>query len=209
MAKLTVEEWEKLTPKEQADRAQEKPDNYTPSSGVKEDVVIINGQSRPLKNYEAEMRRKFDEDKAQMEAEYQEKLRSSIVNQQPAQTNWLEQVYDMAENEIATTGKTVPMQTIMQIANTLSRNNVETIFKTERQAKTAVNNFKRTVHSEPDWSEVESRFDEYVDQLTPDRINAPTLQVIFNAVRGEKLKNAVAKAEAKGKEEGIKETEVF
>ncbi len=43
---------------------------------VKEPVVIIDGKERPLKNYEAEMRRKSDEEREKLKQEYEQKLLS-------------------------------------------------------------------------------------------------------------------------------------
>lgn len=173
----------------------------------KESVVIIDGKERPLKNYEAELTRKHNEELERLRSDYESRVQP--VQQTQPQPNWIDQVYQYAENEIATTGKAVPMNTIMQIANQIAQKNVETNFKVREQGSRAVKSFKRSVQVEPDFKELENDFDELVDMLKPEQINPPTLEVILNSVRGKRAKELYAKAQAKGKETALKEQEIL
>ncbi len=177
---------------------------------VKESVVIIDGKERPLKNYEAEMRRKHEEEMDALRRELD--VRNVQIQSQSTQTTqqqWLDQVYTMAENEIATTGKAVPIQTILQLANSLSQRNLETNFKTREQSEKAVRSFKRSIKNEPDFTVLEDDFDSLVDQLKPEQINTPTLEVILNSVRGKKLPELLKKAKEDAKKEAEKDTTIL
>lgn len=180
----------------------------TGQEGVKEDVVMIGGKPRPLKNYEAELRRKFDKEKEDELSALRSTYEQRQAPQQTQPVNFIDQVYAMAENEIATTGKAVPIQTIMQVANSISLRNTEYMLTSREQARRAVSSFKKSVKAEPDWRELEDDFDELVEQLKPEQINPPTLEVIVNAVRGKKAKELLAQAKAKAKEEAEKDTTI-
>lgn len=172
---------------------------------VKEPVVIIDGKPRPLKNYEAELKRKHEEEIQRIRQEYENKPPA----QQSQQPNWYEQVQQMAENEIVTTGKTVPINTILQLANTISQRNLETALKTRTEADKEIRNFKRSVKKEKDFQVLEDDFDSLVDQLKPDQINTPTLEVILNSVRGKRLNEFIEKAKTETKQTTESDTKIL
>jgi hypothetical protein len=184
----------------------------TPSAAgepaVKEDVVIIGGKERPLKNYEAELRRKADEEKER----YKQELEQKIASQQPpqqTQQSWYDMVQQRAEQEMAMTGKAVPLQTILEVANSLYERNVSKTLTTRDSADKEVRNFKRSIKKDPDFNDLEDDFDSLVEQLRPEQINSPTLEVILNSVRGKRVNELVKKAEEKGKEMALKDTQIL
>ena len=175
---------------------------------VEEDVVIIGGEKRPLKNFEAELRRKADEEKERIRQELEQKYASQPPQQQ-TQQSWYDLVQQRAEQEMALTGKAVPLQTIMEVANSLYERNVKTTLTTRDTAEKEVRNFKRSIKKDPDFESFEDDFDALVDQLKPEQINAPTLEVILNSVRGKRVNELVKKAEEKGKSEALKDTQIL
>ena len=60
--KLTVAEWGVLTDEEKEQREEEMPDELSAHPAVEEDVVIIGGKPRPLKNFVGEITRKVRDD---------------------------------------------------------------------------------------------------------------------------------------------------
>lgn len=178
---------------------------------VKEPVVIIDGKERPLKNYEAELRRKHEEETARIKSEYDAKLLSmQQPPQQPApQQTWYDLVQQKAEQEMAYTGKAVPIQTILEIANSLYDRNMTATFKSRETADKEVRNFKRSIKKDPDFAEIEDEFDALVDNLDPKQINAPTLEVILNSVRGKKVNDIRQKAKEEGRQEALKDTQIL
>lgn len=179
------------------------------NSVVKEPVVIIDGKERPLKNYEAELQRKHQEEIVRLRTEYEAKFVQPPQPPQPPQTDWLDQVYQSAEQEISTTGKAVPIKTIMSVANSISQRNLQNAFQTREQSEKTVRNFKRSVRNDPDWKDLEDNFDELVDQLEPHQINAPTLEVVLNSVRGKSGKDKERLAYERGKQEALKDTQIL
>lgn len=174
---------------------------------VKEDMVIIGGKERPLKNFEAELRRKHDEDMEKLKKEYEQK--TPPQPQQSTQQSWYDLVQQRAEQEIMITGKAVPLQTILEVANSLYEKNVSSHLKTRENADKEVRNFKRSIKKDPDFAEIEDDFDSLVEQLKPEQINAPTLEVILNSVRGKRVNELVKKAEDKGRQEALKDTQIL
>lgn len=200
---------------EQEQKQEEKKEQVqTPSdegkASVKEPVVVIDGKERPLKNYEAELQRKHTEEIERIRAEYEAKNTQTYQPpQQTVQPDWFEQVYQSAEQEIATTGKAVPIKTIMSVANSISQRNLQNAFQTREQSEKTIRSFKRSARNEPDWGTMENSFDELVDQLEPHQINAPTLEVILNSVRGKSWKDKEKLAYERGKQDALKDTQIL
>lgn len=178
-------------------------------SAVKESVVIIDGKERPLKNYEAELQRKHKEELDRVKAEYETKIVQPIQPVQSAQPDWLEQVYQQAENEMAVTGKAVPIKTILGVADSISKRNLQNVFQGKEQSEKTIRSFKRSIRGEPDWKDLEDNFDELVDQLEPHQVNAPTLEVILNSVRGKTGKDKEKLAYERGRAEALKDTQIL
>lgn len=190
------------------------PETTPPAEGqpaVKENLVIIDGKERPLKNYEAELQRKHSEELERVRMEYETKYRSAPTSP-PAtvsQPDYWAQVDQAAEQEIAATGKAVPMKTIASVANSIAQRNMQAFFQTKEQSEKAIRSFKRSVRENPDWKEMEDSFDELVDQLEPHQVNAPTLEVILNSVRGKKGGDREKLAYERGRQEALKDTQIL
>ena len=176
---------------------------------VKEDMVIIGGKERPLKNYEAELRRKTEEGKETMRKEFDAKLLSLQQQTTQPQQTWYDVVQQRAEQEMALTGKTVPVQTILELADSLYQRNISSTLKNRETADKEIRNFKRSIKKDPDFSDIEDDFDVLVEQLRPEQINAPTLEVILNSVRGKRSQEIVRRAKEEGKQEALKETQIL
>ena len=175
---------------------------------VKESMVIIDGKERPLKNYEAELRRKSEEEKEQMRLSYEQRLLDLQQRNTQPQQNWYDVIQQEAEQEIALTGKAVPLQTILKVSQSLYQRNIAETLKTKDNAEKEVRSFKRSIRKDPDFNEIEDAFDELVEQLKPEQINAPTLEVIHRSVRGSRLDEIVKKAKAEGRQEALKDSQI-
>jgi hypothetical protein len=176
---------------------------------VKESVVIIDGKERPLKNYESEIRRKIEEE-YEIKSREKEEIQRSIQSQQSHQPiNYAELFAQEGEQEMALSGKAVPVNTIMKMANAISQRNLEMTLKSKDNAEREVRSFKRSVRKEPDFNDLEDEFDNLVDQLPADRVNSPTLEIIMNSIRGKKYNELMRKAKEDGKKEAIKDTQIL
>ena len=178
---------------------------------VKENMVIIDGKERPLKNYEAELQRKHNDELARIKAEYETRYSQPTQPVQPTapQPDYWAQVDQAAEQEIAATGKAVPMKTIASVANSIAQRNMQAFFQTKEQSEKAIRGFKRSVRETPDWKDMEDSFDELVDQLEPHQVNAPTLEIILNSVRGKKGVDREKLAYERGKQDALKDTQIL
>lgn len=193
---------------------QEEKQVEVPESAEGEKAVepVEKTEERPDKNYEAENRRKTEE----IDRLKDENLRLREVppvttsTPPPTQTNWLDNVTQMAENEMATTGRTVPIDTIARMSDTIAKRSIEDVLKTKGQSEKEIRNFKRSVRKDPDFNGLEDGFDELVEQLQPNQVNAPTLEVILNSVRGKKYTpEYLNKQRSQGKEEAEKDTTIL
>jgi vacuolar-type H+-ATPase subunit I/STV1 len=180
---------------------------------VQEDVVVIGGKPRPLKNYEAELRRKHEEDLRKKDEEWQQKIASTQTTQTPTSqsqgNDFWARVEQMAQTEMATSGRTIPLETIAQVATSIANRNIEGVLKTRDQANNAIEEFMDEVENEPDFKDIRKEFKSLARQLKPEQINAQTLEICLNSVRGKKAKELMAQARAKGKEDAIKDTSII
>jgi len=178
----------------------------------KEPVVIINGKERPLKNYEEEMNRKHEAEIQRVKEEYEARMQSSNqpgaaaygANQQGV-PDWITQLNNLAENEIATTGKTVPMQTILTAANQLSSRNVEQALTLRDNSEKIKRSFIRKNRIDPVWKDIEEDFMDIADQLRPDQVNEKTLDVILLAAKGKSAEKKIKDISDKAKENADKD----
>src|SRR3990167_9785420 len=86
----------------------------SPDPEVKEDVVIIGGVARPLKNFMAEISRKTKEEVME-EIKRTTPPPSQPVLQPVSQSDWNKQVVAMAEREMEETGSIVPVNTMLNL----------------------------------------------------------------------------------------------
>jgi hypothetical protein len=197
---LKQEEWDALSPEEQTARASEKP--VERSGEQKEDMVIIDGKPRPLKNFMAELSRKTkDEVMAEINAN---KKPDPVVNTQQAPDNLLKRINEMAEEEMTRTGSLLPVGTVLNLINKGVEYQLGERSKTTKNAQKMIKDTKKELKSLfKDYSDYSDRFDEICDDIEPQNISKDGLKLIFNALRGEKTDDLVKKA----KEDAQKEAE--
>jgi len=187
----------------------------TGDDDVKTNVVIIDGKERPLENYEGELKRKHTEEIERIKQDGEDKIAAiqaqatSTPTQQPNQQSWYDQVAVMAEDEMARTGKTIPINTILQVSNSISQKNYETNSKTRTDAERVTRSFKRSIRKDPDFAIVEDDFDELVDQMKSSQISQKTLEIALNSVRGAKAKDREKAAYERGLKEATSDTQIL
>jgi len=198
----TFEEFKKKE-SEEAEENQDK--TQPPPEGEKE----VEDLDRPEKNIDAEISRK--------QAEL-EKLNQQLADKKVAPTqqtnpnqwdNWLSAVNNQAETEMAQTGRTVPIQTILQVADNVAKKRFDETLKSRDSAQKAIRRFKRTAQKDPDFKNLEDDFDNLADQLNPGQINDDTLEVLLNSVRGKKMPELLKKARSSGKKQVEEDTKII
>lgn len=170
---LQVEEWDALSVEEQGQRMEEKPEGaeVKPAAGAegdKEDVVIIDGKPRPLKNYLAERDRKLKED---ILGEINAK---PPVEKPPAGTQTQDHLAHFkkdAEAEIEETGSLIPVKTMAKMIGQATGYYMSQDRKATKAAKAVIRETKSELKSMyKNFSEHESRFDNIVDDIDPRRL---------------------------------------
>lgn len=178
---LTQEQWDALTPEEQEKRQSEKP---SPAPEVKEDVVIINGVARPLKNFIAEISRKTKEDVlAEINAQPPKPTPAPV-----AQGDWQKQIATMAEREMEETGNMLPVNTILTLINQGTQHHIKNYTTTTNQANKVIKETKKELKSAyKDYGDYEDEFEEIIETIEPQNVSKDGLKIIFNSLRGKKL----------------------
>ncbi len=197
MPKLSKEEWEKLSKEEQESRQDEKPD-ASPDPEVKEDVVIIDGKPRPLKNFVAEISRKVKED-----------VTAEVLAAQPKKEpvkpignndDFLKQVTAAAEKEMEETGSMIPVNTLLNLINQGTGYHIKSVKTANKLIKATRRELKK---DHKDFGDYSDEFDDIVDDIEPQNISKDGLKIIFNSLRGKKAGSSEEEI-AKRVEEGIK-----
>ena len=186
---LTVEEWNALSVEEKATRAEEKPQE--------EDVILIGGKPRPLKNFIEEITRKTRESVlAEINANRPVPAKQPDAN---ANNDWRKQVAAAAEREMEETGSIVPVNTILNLISQGNNYQMSQINMNNKNAQKIIKEAKKELKSSyKDYVDYEDRFDELLDGIEPQNVSKEGLKIIFNSLRGERLDELVAKAKEKG-----------
>jgi len=187
---LTQQEWDVLSPEEQTKRQSEKP--ASPAPEVKEDVVIIDGKPRPLKNYLSEITRKVTED-----------VRRDLTpaSPQPAvekatSTDFTKQILLDAEREMEETGQVVPVNTILRLISQGSQYHIREAMGSSKSAQKMVKEVRKELKSQyKDFGEYEDEFDEIVDNIEPKFVTKDGLKIVFDSLRGKRLDVIIKKKE--------------
>ena len=194
---LTVEQWEALSTEEKEARAAEKPSS---SSEVKDDVVIIGGKPRPLKNFVEEITRKVKED-----VMAGINTRPAEPTRQPDNTDWRKRVAQQAEKEMEETGSIVPVNTILDLINQGTNYHLNQFSTANKTAQKVIKETRKELKSSyKDYSDYEDEFDGIVENIEPQNVSKEGLKIIFQSLRGNKLDELLGKAReagAKGAEE--------
>jgi hypothetical protein len=131
--------------------------------------------------------------------------------QQRVDTNdaWIQQYAAAAENEIATTGRTVPIQTLAYLAGQIASRGIQETLQTREKAESTKRSFLKEARKNEDWKEIEEDFHEIADQLSPNQVNQQTLEVILLSARGKKANEVIKKAKDKAKEDAERSPEII
>lgn len=183
-----------------------------PHQEVKDDVVIIGGKERPLKNFISEIQRKTEESVLQ-------KLRGEQDNyhrpEEPkpvsydSKDNYLSKIVQDAEDEMVRTGRTVPIETIIGLITSGSQyhvNNTVTVLKNSEKAIKTAKKSLREQHK--DYKEYEDEFDTILENIDPKLVNVQSLERLFNSIRGERIGKTLIKQEEDRKKKIEKEEEI-
>lgn len=202
---ITQEEWGKLTPEEQETRMDEKPEETPPASSapeVKEDVVVIGGKERPLKNFMAEITRKVKD-------EVTEEVLASTKKETPKPTNnqdYQKQILSMAEREMEETGSMLPVNTILTLISQGAGYHVKTASAANKTVKTTKRELKKEYK---DFGDYEDEFDDIVESVEPQNVSKEGLKIIFNSVRGKKTDEIINKRVEEGIKKGLEDKKIL
>ena len=189
---LTQEQWDALPAEEQVKRQAEKP-------SAEEDMVVIGGQKRPLKNFIAEITRKVKED---VIAETRNNNPTPPPPKQPDNTDWRRNIASRAEKEMEETGSIVPVNTILDLINQGTSYHVNQFSTANKNAQKVIKETRKELKTTyKDYSEYEDRFDEILDGIEPQNVSKEGLKIIFNSLRGEKLDELLKKERERGSKE--------
>ena len=201
---LTVERWNALSDEERQERVDEMPEELktTPPQVAKESVVIIDGKEIPLKNVIGEaVRKAVERTKAEILAS------APLPTPQPINLGGeepLKRVMEDAEREMAETGSTFPVKTVLRLIGEGSRYHIKETTDSIKKSTKILKETKRTLRKEyKDFGDYEDEFDEIVDNATPDQITPTGLKMVFEAIRGRKLDEKLRDLQGKPPEEPI------
>ena len=186
------------------------------NGSVTESMVTIDGKQRPLKDYEAEIRRKHDEEVQRVKDEYEARM-VAIQTRQPERQpensgafDWLNQYTQAAENEIATTGRSVPIQTIAHLAGQIAQRGIQETLSSREKAESVKRQFAKNARkNQSEWNDIEEDFHEIADQLPANQVNQQTLEVILNAARGKRTPDLIKAAQEKFKKDAEGQPEIL
>jgi hypothetical protein len=190
---LTAEEWKTLSPEEQQNRSGEKPQEE-----IKEDMVIIDGKPRPLKNFIAEITRKVKDDvSAEINANKSQEQKKEVP---PTEQDWRKRIIASATREMEESGEIVPVQTILDIVNQGIGYHIGQYAKTNKQASKIIKDTKAEIRK--DCKEKGIAYDDYsddfeniLDDIEPQNVSAYGLKIIFNSVIGKKTPELIKKVQ--------------
>lgn len=204
---MTPEEWNVLPPEEQTKRQDEKPSESSSSSEVKEDVVIIDGKPRPLKNFMAEMTRKVKEDVLrEMPVSEFKREEKPVVHPQ----DWQKTIVSAAEREMEETGSIIPVNTILGLINQGTQFQLNEFNKSNKQAQSMTKAVKRELRSQyKDYAEYEDEFESIIEEIDPRSVTKDGLVVLFNSLRGKHLDEILEKERETASKKAIEDKKII
>lgn len=188
---LTVEEWNALSEEEKTTRQSEKPQEN------QEDMILIGGKPRPLKNFVEEITRKTRESVlAEINANKPNPVRQPDAN---ANNDWRKNIAAAAEREMEETGSIVPVNTILGLIAQGTNYQMSQINLNNKNAQKIIKEAKKELKTScKDYADYEDRFDELLEDVEPQNVSKAGLKLIFNSLRGERQDELIAKAKEKG-----------
>lgn len=175
-------------------KEQEEASKSSSASEVKEDVVIIDGKARPLKNYMAEASRKIKDDILN-EVRSQQQVQQP-VRQQVSDQDWTKQLQLEAEREMEETGSLVPVRTVANMATRIAQYQLGEFQKSNKNAQKTIKDSKRELKGQyKDFSKHEEELDEMLESIDPQTITKEGVIILFNSLRGRKIDDLMAARE--------------
>ena len=167
------------------------------SSEVKEDVVIIDGKPRPLKNFMAERERKIEQDVIDRLSRESRPVRAEPkASDQSDSKNWQKEIVRAAEREMEETGSIIPVNTMLNLVGQGVRYQLQEHTKTAKNAQTVIKEVKKNLKSEyKDYSDFSDEFEDIVDTIDPNNVSKEGLKIIFNSLRGQRMDDIMKKRE--------------
>jgi len=187
---------------------EEKSSSSDPAEEVKEDVVIIDGKPRPLKNFMAETARKIREDVvSELEAK-QPEPQSQDPQSQPAGGDWMKDLSSQAEREMEETGSLIPVKTITNLIAQGTNFHLNEFNKSNKKAQKIIKDTKRDLRSQyKNFKDYEEEFDVILEDIDPRTVSKEGITILFNSIRGKHLDDILEKQKEdsanKGKEKVI------
>ena len=196
MTKLTWEEWNELSAEEKEERVEEKPDGTDPLVGGY--YVDEAGKKRPLKNLIGEVTRKVTEDiKRDLNAAPRPDARPN------RDTDILSQIQARGEEEMVRTGRTFPIETVIDLINRGASNIATITQQSVAKANKIIKEAKRELRKKyKDFDTYEDEFDDAANDIHPTKISLEGLVFVFKSILGDHVEEREAAAEKRGKESG-------
>lgn len=192
MAQLTQEQWDALAPEEQEKRQDEKPSASLPE--VKEDVVVIDGKPRPLKNFIAEMTRKVKEEVLKEVPKPDALPKPDAPKPDAPKGDFQKKVLKMAEDEMAESGSVIPINTILSLISQGTNYHITQHSQQTKASRKVIKETKKELKAQyKNFADYEDEFDEIVDTITPQNISKEGLKIVYNSLRGKNLDEILKK----------------
>ena len=196
MAKLTWDEWNELSAEEKEVRMDEKPDGTDPLAGGY--YVDEAGKKRPLKNLIGEVTRKVTEDiRRDLNSNPKPDVRPT------GNADILSQIQTRGEEEMVRTGRTFPIETVIDLINRGAYSVAASTQQSMIQANKIRKNAKQELRKKyKDFDTYEDEFDNAVDEVHSSKVTLDGLIFIFKSILGDHVEEREAAAEKRGKESG-------
>ena len=176
---LTVVEWNALSNEDRETRKEEMPEE------------LKKKDDRSFQNIAAEERRKREaaEKRAQEleeeNAAFKESLNNPYRRTNDNTSEQFSKIAQMAEDEMARTGRTVPVETIVRMINQGAMHIAGQLHQSQSKANGIRRKAKQNLRTKyKEFSKFEDEFDEATDSLNPSNVTEEGLEIIFNSIRG-------------------------
>lgn len=179
-------------------------ENSSSASEVKEDVVIIDGKPRPLKNFVSELQRKVKEDILK-EIKPPADEPKPVQPSQPSQpVDYRKQITAMAEREMEETGSIVPVNTILSLINQGTTYGISEYAKRTKNAQQTIKKVRKDLRDKyKDFNDYAEEFDAIVEDIDPGQISKEGLGIIFDSLRGKNIDKILEKTKTVAEEPKI------
>lgn len=170
-----------------------------PRQEVKEDVVVIGGKERPLRNFVAEIQRKTEESilsklRNERKTELPDRQSQPVANDD--RSNYISKILNDAEEEMTRTGRILPVETIISLITSGSQYHANSTVSAMKNAERIIKSAKKKLKEQhKDYKDYENEFEDTIDEINPLSITAQGLEMLFDSIMGRKIKEKMAKLE--------------